>query len=175
MLGFVSREMYETVLAERERLIVALRAQIAGLEKRMAEPISVTVALPKDFAIIQPALVSKPKRKKDLDPNDLLPAAPNIDLADLDERDDATLATVAFAKYGRRPANTWELKQWIRGIQVEVRAAKAARRRKREQERQDPPLEETQLQTGLELDEPIDESKIPAHIRESIAAAERGE
>lgn len=173
---WVSREMHEAVCAEKDRHIVSLRAQIAGLEKRLAEPIAVTVTLPKDFAVIHPAQISKPgKRKKALDAGNVLPAAPNIDLAEVDERDEATLAALAVGKLGRRAANGWELSQVIRGIQIEIRAAKAAKRRRLALEREEEPIEEIQLQAGAELDEPVDLSKVPAHILDKVAEAEGGE
>lgn len=167
-LPWVSREMHDAVLAERERVIVALRVQIAMLEKRFERPTAVTVTLPKDFAVLQPALIHKPSRKKRLD-GEVLPAAPNIDLADLDENDEKTLATVAVSKFGRRASNTWELAQWIRGIKIEISAAKAAKRRRKQQEASHPAEEMAELQTGTE------KSVVPAHILEQIADAERGE
>lgn len=177
-LPFVSREMHVAVCSEKDRLIAALRDRIDSLERRIDKPIAVTVALPKDFAVLQPALVSRPgKRKKALDDTgDPLPAAPNIDLADLDENDERTLATVAVAKLGRRAHNAYELKQIIRGIQVEIRAAKASRRRNRQKEEQEPEIQTVELQKGIDLDDPdLDLNKVPTHILEKIAAAEGGE
>lgn len=155
--------MHDAVLAERERVIVALRAQIHSLEMRLDKPIAVNVSLPKDFAVLQPAVVSKPRKRKQQDPD--IPAAP-FDLSVVDESDDRTIAGLVLAKYGRRASNSYELRQWVNGIKTEIRAAKAQKIRNRLTE----PVEEVVAQ--LELDD-VDTANVPPHILEKIAEAER--
>jgi hypothetical protein len=175
---WVSREMHDAVLAERERVIVALRAQIAMLEKRLLDPIPVTVTLPKDFAVIQPAVVQSPtrkKKKKDRGEDSLTAAASHVDLASLDENDTHTLMVIAVGKNGRRAANEFEMRQWVRTLKVEIQAAKAAKRRRESLEQDEPAEKQIELQAGDDLDAPVDDAHIPAHIREQIEAAERGD
>jgi hypothetical protein len=164
---FVSREHHSDVCAGYERVIVALRAQIAMLEKRLEQPIPVTVVLPKDFAVIAPAVVQNQRRKKKQQDADVLPAAPTYNLADLDENDNLTLTTVALAKYGRRHHNAYELSQWVRGIKTEILAAKAAKRRREQQEANEPAPKMEELQA--------DSTVAPAHIVALVEEAERGD
>jgi len=168
---WISREHHRDVVDAYRLLVQALHEQIDELEKRLAAPIAVSVTLPKDFAVIQPAIVQKPARKKKQQDGEVLPAAPNIDLADVDENDPKTLASLAFAKYNRKPTNTWELNQWIRGIKVEVQAAKAAKRRRMLDEAHEPAIKMEELQTGDEDDAVRPSAETIARIE----AAERGE
>lgn len=171
---WVSRSTFRAVLEAKNEVIAYQREHIRELREALARPVAVTVTLPKDFAILTPAVVSKPSRKKKRDDVDA-PAAMNLDLSEVDENNLEVLGTIAVAKYGRKAHNKWELKQWIRGIQIEIRAAKADKRRKQQKEQAEPAPEVGELQKGLELDEPIDESAIPAHIRQMVSAAEGGE
>jgi hypothetical protein len=167
--------MHVAVCSEKDRLIAALRDRIDALEKRLSEPIAVTVTLPKDFAVLQPALVSKTGKRKKGPDGEVLPPTTHVDLSEVDENNADTLSKLAIAKYGRRASSLFELNQWVRGIQIEVRAAKAARRRKEQKAREEPQSETEELLPRQELDIPVDEDDVPAHIRDLVGKAERGE
>lgn len=173
---FVSREHHEAVLHEKEQLVVELRAEVARLEKRLEQPIPVNVTLPKDLFIAQQAIVTKRKKRRD-EADAPTQELARVDLANCDENDLKACAVIAVAKNGRKAANQWELQQFIRGVQTEIRAAKADRRRKLQKAQQEeqpaPKIEE--FKEGIELDEPVDESAVPAHIRELVARAEGGQ
>lgn len=171
---FVSREHHSAVLLERDRVIVALKETISILERRLLQPVPVTVQLPKDFAVIQPAVVQQPRVKKKRG-EVIAPSGERIDLADVDENNLQLLGVLAIQKYGRRAHNSYEGSQWIRGMQTEIRAAKSAKRRREAKEKTAPPPEVAQLQEGIELDEDVDESKVPCEVLERIHQAERGE
>lgn len=173
-LPWVSRSTFHLVLEAKNEVIAYQRDQIRELREALVRPVNVTVALPKDFAVLHPAVVTKPSRKKKRDEgeNALVAAAANVDLTTLDENDDRTLMVVAVGKNGRTAHNQYEMRQWVRTLRVEVKAAKAAKRRRESLERDEPETPQLELQAGEDLDSTVD---VPAHIREQIEIAERGE
>src|ERR1019366_9247164 len=128
--------MHLAVCSEKDWHIAALRDRIDSLEERLKAPIAVTVTLPKDFAVLQPAVVSNKRKAKPQDPDQ--PAPLTVNYADCDEKDNVQIAALAVAKYGRGPHNTYELNLWVSGIKTEIRAAKSALRRERLKDQEKP-------------------------------------
>ena len=163
--------MYEAVCLEKDRTIVALKAEVLTLKSIIDKPVAVTVELPKDFAIAQPAVVARKRKQKDASSQfEEMPAAPTLNLADCDENNPEVIARLAVLQYGRKPYNTYELNVWTGGIKTKIRAAKAEREREKRKKQSDP--EQQEEVTLKELDDPVDESNVPLHIHELIAKNE---
>lgn len=160
-LPWISREHHREVVDAYKLLVDSLRNEIDSLEKRMETPVAVTVELPKDFAVIQPAVVSSPARRKKKDN----PAVPKLDYAEVDERDVNQLRTLVDFHLGPRAetANRWERRQVLQSVIVQIRAAKDAKLRNGLKASEDP-LPETQETTN-----------VPQHVKDMIEKAERGE
>lgn len=152
---FISREHHAEVVAAKNALIQSLEAQNAVLAERLAEPIAVTVKLPEDFALVQPALV---RRKREQDPSK--PAtrkeAKEIDWANVDTSNRLLMAELAAQEYGRMLSPV-ELADWLQRVVRQVAHAKQQN------------IRTPEIPTVGTL-----ESKpVPEHILEQIEAAER--
>lgn len=155
--GWISREHHEEVVAGKDALIRSLEVQNVILAARLAEPIAVTVELPEDFAVIQPAFIRR-KRPK---PEGEIPAerAP-VDWANVDENDLVRIAELAAAELGSG-ATPYAKAQCVGRIRASIRRAKLNRR--------------THSQASgsvgvIEHPEPT----VPAHVAAMIEEAERG-
>ena len=165
-LPWISREMHDAVCSEKDRHIVTLRAQIAGLEKRLAEPIAITVKLPDDFAVAMPMVVRDKRLRKPQNPEN--PEAPQevVDWANVDENDPAQLAKIATLELGG-PTNAYVLAKTIARIKHHIVTAKTQKLIRA--------LEKGSVGTIISPDTKVvaDEVDIPESIRQRIADAER--
>jgi hypothetical protein len=159
--GWISREHHSEVIAAKDALILALQEQLA-------RTVEVTVTLPKDFAVIQPAVIQKPVARRKKDRQDT-----PFNYADVDETNANELKALVDFNLGQRAkmANSFERRQALSSVLVQIRAAKEARLRER--------LRSTELTTPViqaeaPQDEDVDESNVPAHVRALIADAESG-
>jgi hypothetical protein len=164
MLRFpwVSREMHQEVVAAKDQLIASLREQIAALGKRLDAPVAVTVELPKDFAVIQPAVVDAPGRRRKQPTSPVSP----IDYAEVNENDPVQLQTLVNYHLGERAgkANRWEKRQILDGILVKISAARGDKMRKAM-------LQATAARNG----ETPDPQNVPQHLVDLIETAAKGE
>ena len=150
MFGFISREHHAEVVAAKDALIQSLEAQNAVLAERLAGPVAVTVKLPEDFALVQPALV---RRKRPQDPETPRKDAKEVDWATVDINNPFLMAELAAQEYGRMLSPV-ELSDWLIRIRRQIAMAKQ--------------------QGGSIPTMPMSETTtVPAHILEKIAAAER--
>lgn len=161
---WVSRRVFLAVLEAKNEVIASQREHIKELREILARPVAVTVTLPKDFAVVQPALVSdrsKRAKKKQQD------AIGKIDLAEIDLNDPVQLATLVNYELGERAqsANRWERRQVLRGLLVRIRAAKDEKLRQRSI------AADSKLPASLPDDQA---ASVPQHIREMVESAERG-
>lgn len=158
---WVSREMHAAVVAAKDQYISSLEGQIAALEKRLDSPIAVTVELPKDFAVIQKAVVEQTscRRKKTAQPGQLAP----IDYAAVNEKDPLQLATLVNYHLGERAehANRYERRHALQSVLVKIREAREENARK--------------AMLARRPQEPEAVSDAPQHIKDLVAAAEKGE
>lgn len=173
-LPFVSREFHEAMLEERERLVVELRAEVAYLKLRLEAPVNVSVKLPDGFAVAQPAVIL-PRRtpKKDVKGNISAEKPAPIDWENVDPDNEAQIAAIAARELGGGPINAYALAETVGRIKKHARQARAQKRARS--------LEMGSVGTVIPpntkavTDEVVDESAVPAHIRERIERAERGE
>jgi len=167
-LPWVSREHHTDVVAAKDRLIASLEAQNAVLAERLAEPVAVTVTLPKDFAVLQPAVVQRPatRGKKRAD------AAEPVNYADMDETNHAQLAATVITQLGSRAktANNWERRQILSSLIIQIRAAKAARLR--DQINAEVGWMEGSTAPSAQPPAAAQHQDVPLHIRELIEQAE---
>lgn len=162
---WISREHHAEVVAAKDCLIESLKLQLAAV---MEQPKNIAVALPKDFAVIQQAIVQKPgsRRKKE-------PEQPPIDYAEVDETNLHQIGALVAHELGPRfkTANPWEKRQVLSSLIVRIKSAKAEKLRKRLQEASGVP--EYVPETASAPEQDAEEVNAPAHIRELIAEAER--
>ena len=120
-LPWISREHHVDVIAAKDALIASLEAQNAVLAERLAEPVAVTVQMPENFALVQPAIV---RRKKNESPS---PAehkdAPEVDWANVDVGNPFIMAELAAREFGRL-LSPIELSDWSERVRRQVKAAK---------------------------------------------------
>lgn len=159
---WISREHYEAVTAAKDALIRSLEAQNAVLAERLCEPVKVNVELPKDFAVIQPALIRRPRPQKELEaafvdyPNKI------EQWAALDENDPVTLAKLAVHELG--PTYTpFAQGQCVARLRRSIRDAKQKIARNRTQE--------GRVSTVVTKQS---EKPVPVDVAADIEAAERG-
>ena len=153
---WISREMHEQVVSAKDALIRLLEAQNAVLAVRLEEPIAVTVRLPENFAMVQPAIV---RRKQPQDPESPAKRV-ETDWASVDENDPVQIAEIAAQELG--PGYTpYQLSQCVARIKFHARTAKAERAM-RSQERGTVGV--------IQSEEP----HVPERIQKIIEDAERG-
>lgn len=157
-LPWISREHHQEVLAAKDALILSLEAQNAVLAERLAEPVAVTVQLPENFTMVQPAVV-RHRKKESLSP-DSRKDAPEVDWANVDANNPYLMAQLAAQEFGRMLAPI-ELADWTTRVRRQIQAAK-------EQEIRTPKIPNVGV---LETHAPARE--VPARVLEAIAAAER--
>ena len=165
---WVSREMHEAVCAEKDRHIVSLRAQIAGLEKRLHEPIAVTVEMPENLALLQPAVFRDKRPRKPVNPEISEPVPEPIDWARLDENSYEQIAKLAAQELGR-PVPAHILSQTVNRIKARIRMARTQALIRSQESGQVGTIVPPDTKVAEEVEEP----KIPEHIRQRIAEAER--
>jgi hypothetical protein len=120
-LPWISREHHLEVVAAKNALILSLEAQNAVLAERLAEPVAVSVKLPENFAMVQPAVVRR--RKADAPSPDAVKEAPEIDWSTVDPDNAATMAMLAVQEFGRMVGPV-ELDQWARRVKLQIAASK---------------------------------------------------
>ena len=150
---WISREHHQEVVAAKDALIASLEVQNAILAERLAEPVAVTVQMPENFALLQPAIV---KRRKDSttapEPHK---EAPEVDWANVDPDNPFVMAQLAAQEYGRM-VSPIELAEWTARVRRQIRAAK------------DQGIRTPQIpQVGT-----LETKQVPAHIAEMIERAE---
>ena len=120
-LPWISREHHLEVVAAKDALIVSLEAQNAVLAERLAEPVSVSVSLPENFAMVQPALV---RRRKENAPSPAAHKQPQeVDWANVDANNPFVMAELASQEFGRM-LSPIELSQWTMRVRSQIAAAK---------------------------------------------------
>ena len=152
---FISREHHAEVVAAKDALIRSLEAQNAVLAERLAEPIAVTVKLPEDFAMLQPAVVRR-KRPQDPSQANSRKEAKEVDWANVDLGNPFLMAELASQEFGRMLSPV-ELADWMKRVSRQVALAK---------------------QQGIRTPEipsvgTLETKPVPDHILEQIAEAER--
>ena len=154
-LPFISREHHAEVVAAKDALIQSLEAQNAVLAERLAEPVAVTVKLPEDFALVQPAAV---RRKRPQDPSQPNPRkeAAEVDWANVDTQNHFLMAELAAQEYGRMLSPV-ELADWMTRVRRQVSMATQQAGRTRE----------------IPTVGTLETKPVPEHIRAKIAEAER--
>jgi hypothetical protein len=156
---WISREHHREVVAAKDALITSLEAQNAVLAERLCEPVAVSVQMPDNFALLQPAIV---RRKKEAatgpEPRKELP---EVDWANVDANNPFVMAELASREFGRLLSPV-ELADWTRRVRHQIKAAK-------EQGIRTPEIPsvgtlETRINTGGQA--------VPPHIREMVERAE---
>lgn len=153
MWPWISREHHQAVIAAKDALIRSLETQNAVLAERLAEPIAVSVQMPENFALLQPAIV---KRKKEAAAGHEAPKEPlEVDWANVDANNPFVMAELAAREFGRMLSPV-ELADWTRRVRHQIRAAK------------DQSVRTPQIpQVGT-----LATKQVPAHIAEMIDKAE---
>ena len=126
-LPWISREHHAAVIAGKDEVIKILEAANAALLARLGEPVNVAVSvkLPEDLVLLQPAVVRKKREKAETEP-----ARQTFDLTLLDENDPKALALYAAHEVGH-PMDPYTLNAYITRLKVAITRAKN-RRRERE-------------------------------------------
>src|ERR1700744_2607676 len=161
--------MHAEVLRAKDETIALLREQIAHSRET---PVQVSVPLPPDFAVVQPAIVpdgkARPKRERQPKPDP-------VDFSTIDPNDAIQMAALAKRYLGREPYNAWELKQIVRNLRRQISAAKANKARS---EREAVNQAETERENTLPIEEPEDQrpevAYVPLHIANLIETAAKG-
>lgn len=87
------------VIAAKDALIASLEAQNAVLAERLAEPVAVSVSLPENFAMVQPAVV---RHRKENAPSPVTRKnSPEVDWANVDPNNPFVMAELAAQEFGR--------------------------------------------------------------------------
>lgn len=118
---WISREHHTEVIAAKDALILSLEAQNAILAERLAEPVAVSVSLPENFAVVQPAVV-RHKKPHTASP-DPRKEVPEVDWANVDPNNSYLMAQLAAQEYGRQ-LGPIELSEWVQRVKRQVAAAK---------------------------------------------------
>jgi len=157
---WISRATHKEVVAAKDEVIAMQRGIIAGLRETLSRPAEITVRLPEDFAVIQPAFVRRPARARAPEQTQVLE---KIDYASIDTKDVNQLAKAVAFQLGDRAktANRWEKRQALRSVLVQVEAAREQKLRDR-------------LKTA-QTDESAEIPGFPQHLKGLIEKAERGE
>jgi hypothetical protein len=154
-LPWISRGHHAEVIAAKDALIRSLEAQIDTLEKKLEQPVKVTVEMPPDFALLQPAIVRRKRAEASGQAEPSKPAR-EVDWANVDPSNNYLMAQLAAEEHGRQLGPV-ELAEWVQRVHRQIAAAK-------NQQIRTPkiPVVGT-LQTGNDA---------PAHIREMVERAE---
>ena len=156
-LPWISREHHKEVVAAKDALIASLEAQNAVLAERLAEPVAVTVKLPENFAMVQPAVV---RHRKESAPSPAPRREPQeVDWANVDPDNPFIMAELAAQEFGRM-LSPIELADWTRRVRRQITAAK-------EQNSRTPQIGTVGL---METSQPA--KPVPPQILAQIAAAE---
>lgn len=172
-LPWVSREHHEAVCLERDRLVVALKTQIIALERRLEQPLAVTVKLPDDFAMVQPAFVRSKRPRRDVPAEN---SSSPINWEDVDENNLAQLSEIAAREMGGGKFNLYALMRKVNDIKAHIRMAKSQKKSRTVDAGVTgtivPPT--VHVAESAKEDEEPDLNVIPAHILERIEAASQG-
>lgn len=160
-LPWVSRHDHDAVVAAKDELIAYQRQLISDLREMLARPVAVTVTLPEDFAVIQPAIVRTP-RKREVDQRTA--AFQKIDWAEIDEKNPDQLRTAVDFILGPRAkgANRYERRHALNSVLANIQAAREKKLRDRSMALQEP------------QDSEPDAANVPLHIKQMIENAEKG-
>ena len=153
MFGFISREHHVEVVAAKDALIQSLEVQIAVLAEHLAEPVAVTVQLPENFAMVQPAVV---RRRQDPSKPNPSKGAKEVDWANVDVNNNFLMAELAAQEYGRMLSPV-ELADWMTRVRRQVAFAAQQAGRTRE----------------IPNVGTLETKPVPEHIKAKIAEAER--
>ena len=159
-LPWISREHHEAVTAAKDALIRSLETQNAVLAERLCEPVKVSVELPKDFAVIQPALIRRPRPQKEPEQADVDFPKTIEQWAAIDENDPVALAKLAAHELGPR-YTAFAQGQTVRRLRQSIRDAKKK-------------MAHNRTERGSVSTIVTRRSEIPADVAADIAAAERG-
>jgi hypothetical protein len=108
------------VVAAKDALIASLEAQNAVLAERLAEPVAVSVSLPENFAMVQPAVV---RHRKENAPSPVTRKnAPEVDWANVDPNNPFVMAELAAQEFGRM-LGPIELDQWTHRVRSQISSA----------------------------------------------------
>jgi len=119
-LPWISREHHQEVVAAKDALILSLEAQNAVLAERLAEPVSVSVNLPENFALVQPAVV---RHRKANAPSPAVHKEPQeVDWANVDPNNPFVMAELAAQEFGRQ-LTPIELSQWVQRVRGQISRA----------------------------------------------------
>jgi hypothetical protein len=169
---WVSRSTYCAVLEAKNEVILYQREHIRELRELLTRPISVTVKLPDDFAVLQPAFIRARSGEKRVKPEKSLPT---INWEELDPDNNAQIAEIAARELGPGPHNVFVLSRKVADIQRHIRQARVQRKSRSVEAGTVGTLNPTfKTKVAAEVDEDIDESGIPAEIRERIELASKG-
>jgi hypothetical protein len=130
-LPWISRDHHADVVRGKDEVIAVLQAQNEALCAKLAEPampVAVTVKLPEDFAVIQPAFIRKKREARAGEPEKKL-----VDLSLIDENDERALALYAASEVGH-PLDPYALTTYITRLKTQIIRAKQARRSREQQE-----------------------------------------
>ena len=153
---WISREHHQEVVAGKDALIASLEVQNAVLAERLAEPIAVTVQMPENFALLQPAIVKR--KKESMAGPESQKDAPEVDWANVDANNPFVMAELAAKEFGRMLGPV-ELAEWTQRVRRQIKMAK------------DQGIRTPQIpQVGTLETQP---KEVPAHILTAIAEAER--
>jgi len=151
-LPWISREHHHEVVAAKDALILSLEAHNAVLAERLEKPIAVTVHLPKDFAMVQPAVVRhKQKHTESPAPTNEVPP---IDWATVNPGDNFQMAQLAAQELGQMVSGV-QLDEWLRMVRRKIAIAKSSG------------------SPGLGTVGTVGSPQVPEHILTKIAEAER--
>jgi hypothetical protein len=165
---WIGREHHEEVVGAKNAQIRWQQETIAALEARLAAPVSVTVKLPDDFAMVTPAIVSHRRRKPVEDAGGARKEEEPIDWANLDENNPEDLARVAAREIGGK-TTPYVLAQTVARIKTNIVREKLQRNRRT--------LESSSVGTipsaepGIPSPHP---DYVPAHIQRMIDSAAEG-
>lgn len=152
---WISREHHLEVVAAKDALIASLEVQNAVLAERLAEPVAVTVQMPENFTLLQPAVVRR--KKEPATGLDSHKEAPEVDWANVNANNPFIMAELASREYGRL-LSPIELAEWTARVRRQIKAAK------------DQGIRTPQIpQVGMLETKP---REVPAHIAEMIEKAE---
>jgi hypothetical protein len=121
-LPWISREHHKEVIAAKDALIQSLEAQNAVLAERLAEPVAVSVTLPENFAVLQPAIVRHKKHQDPKSPADHKDAK-EVDWANVDPSNNYLMAQLCAQEYGRM-VSPIELAEWTQRVRRQIWEAK---------------------------------------------------
>jgi hypothetical protein len=166
---WISREHHESVIAAKNDLIRSLEVQNAVLAERLAEPVKVTVEIPRLRHSSKPSespakdvAIRTPKKK---------PLA-EIDFSTLDPRDMPQMAALAVQEFGTKLPSPMTLDRWYTQVRMQINYAQ---RKKKIQADQTGSVGTIVVEEQTPVAPPETPQDVPQHIIDLVAAAERGE